>query len=164
MPEVLSLLSASPLVDPARQLFTDYGDFLRTIASTHAFNFERYAEEVATLPTHYTEACGELLLALADTLPAGCIAYRHAGDQPATTCEIKRLYIKPAHRRQGIAYTLIAEALRRAQARGYTRAILDTDIISMPAAYATYVSLGFTEYDPPGVHATSLRFLERQLL
>jgi GNAT superfamily N-acetyltransferase len=164
MVEILSVAPASPLVDPARQLFAAYRDFLETIASTHCFNFPRYLEEIATLPTPYTAARGELLLALADKLPAGCIAYRHAASEPTTTCEIKRLFVTPAHRKQGIAHTLITQAMHRARARGYNRAILDTDIISMPAAHATYVALGFTEYTPPGIHAPTLRFLERTLI
>jgi GNAT superfamily N-acetyltransferase len=163
MLEILSVAPGSPLVDPARHLFAAYRDFLETIASTHCFDFPRYLEEIAMLPAPYTAANGELLLALADTVPAGCIAFRHAAREPATTCEIKRLFVTPAYRKQGIAHNLIAEAMRRAHARGYTRAILDTDIVSMPAAHATYRALGFTEYTPPGTHAPTLRFLERSL-
>ena len=163
MHEIQSVAPGSPLVAPARELFAAYRDFLETIASTHCFDFPRYLEEIATLPVPYTGANGELLLALADASPAGCIAYRHAAGEPDTTCEIKRLFIAPAYRKQGIAQALITEAMHRAQARGYTRAILDTDIVSMPAAHATYVALGFTEYTPPGTHAPSLRFLERSL-
>jgi putative acetyltransferase len=164
MLEILSVTPGSPLVDPARQLFTAYRDFLETIASTHCFNFARYLEEIATLPAPYTDANGELLLALVDRNAAGCIAYRHAAADPKATCEIKRLFVTPAHRKQGIAHALITEAMQRARTRGYTRAILDTDIVSMPAAHATYVALGFTEYAPPGIHAPTLRFLERTIV
>jgi GNAT superfamily N-acetyltransferase len=164
MLRILSVAPGSPLVDPARQLFAAYRDFLETIASTHCFDFPGYLEEIATLPAPYTEANGELLLAFAHATPAGCIAYRHAAREPDITCEIKRLFITPDHRKQGIAHALIAEAMRRAQARGYTRAILDTDIVSMPAAHATYLALGFTEYTPPGTHAPTLRFLERSFV
>jgi GNAT superfamily N-acetyltransferase len=163
MLEILSVAPASPLVDPARQLFAAYRDFLETVASTHCFNFPRYLEEIATLPAPYTAANGELLLAVVEANPAGCIAYRHAVGEPAATCEIKRLFVMPAHRKQGIAHALITEAMDRAHAHGYTRAILDTDIVSMPAAHATYVALGFTEYTQPGTHAPTLRFLERGL-
>ena len=163
MLEITNVALDSPLVPAARALFAGYRDFLETVESTHSFNFARYLEETATLPVAYTEANGELLLASVDAAPAGCIAYRRAAAELATTCEIKRLFIKPEHRKQGIARALIAEAMCRAQARGYTRAILDTDVVSMPAAYATYLALGFTEYTPPGKHAPSLRFLERHL-
>jgi GNAT superfamily N-acetyltransferase len=168
MLRILSVAPGSPLVDPARQLFAAYRDFLETIASTHCFDFPGYLEEIATLPAPYTEANGELLLAFTGTTPAGCTAFRRASvphaQATATTCEIKRLFIVPEHRKGGIAHALIAEAMRRAQARGYTRAILDTDIVSMPAAHATYLALGFTEYTPPGTHAPTLRFLERSFV
>ncbi len=164
MLEILSIAPASPLVAQARELFAAYRDFLESIASTHCFNFTSYLEEIATLPAPYSNANGELLLAFTGTTPAGCIAYRRAAREPATTCEIKRLFVTPAHRKQGIAHALITEAMRRAQTRGYTRAILDTDIVSMPAAHATYIALGFTEYTPPGTHAPTLRFLERSLV
>lgn len=158
-----SVVSDSPYVAPARDLFAAYRDFLETIASTHCFDFPRYLEEVATLPAPYTDANGELLLALVDASPAGCIAYRRAAHEPGITCEIKRLFIAPELRRQGIAHALIAAAIERANARGYTRGVLDTDIVSMPVAYAAYVALGFTEYTPPGNHAPTLRFLQRDL-
>ena len=164
MLQILSVAPAAPLVAPARQLFAAYRDFLETIASTHCFNFPRYLEEIAILPAPYTEANGELLLAIADTTSAGCIAYRHAAPEPATTCEIKRLFVTPTHRKQGIAHALIAAAIDRARTRGFTRAILDTDIVSMPAAHATYLALGFNEYTPPGTHAPTLRFLQRSLI
>jgi len=147
----------------ARTLFTHYGDFLKTIESAHSFDFPRFAEEIATLPAPYTDRNGELLLASLSQAPVACIAFRHAAPEPLTTCEIKRLFVLPTHRGQGIARALIAEALTHAHARHYTRAILDTDLASMPAAYATYLTLGFTEYAPPGTHPPSLRFLELEL-
>jgi GNAT superfamily N-acetyltransferase len=161
MLRIHSVQPGSPEVEPARTLFAHYRDFLETIASTHCFDFPRYTQEIATLPAAYTGANGELLVAFADSTPAACIAFRTAPNEPVSTCEIKRLFVLPDYRGQGIARTLIAESLTRATTRGFTRAILDTDIISMPAAYATYLTLGFTEYTPTGSHAPSLRFLEK---
>ena len=163
MHRIESVPPNSPLVPAARTLFSAYRDFLETIASTHCFNFKRYQEEIATLPAAYTDANGELLLAFANHQPAGCIAFRAAPAKPPTTCEIKRLFILPAFRKQGLARALISETLTRARTHNFTRAILDTDIESMPAAYATYRTFGFTEYTPPGTHAPSLRFLERAI-
>jgi GNAT superfamily N-acetyltransferase len=160
MADIRSVLPGSPLSGAARALFSEYRDFLETIASTHCFNFSRYAQEIADLPGWYTDHHGELLLALVEEEPAGCIAFRAVEQQ---TCEIKRLFIAPAFRRQGLARALVAETLDRARQRGFRRAILDTDIVSMAAAYTTYVGFGFREYTPPGTHAPSLRFLEREL-
>jgi GNAT superfamily N-acetyltransferase len=164
MVDIFSVQPESPWTQPARTLFAAYREFLETIESTHCFNFARYLEEIAALPAPYTDANGELLLAVVDSDAAACIAYRHAAPEPETTCEIKRLFVQPTHRKQGLARLLIADSMRRAAARGFTRAILDTDIVSMPAAYATYRTFGFTEYAPTqGPNPPSLRFLERRL-
>jgi GNAT superfamily N-acetyltransferase len=160
MADIRSVPPGSPLSAAARALFSAYRDFLETIQSTHCFNFTRYAQEIADLPGWYTEHNGELLLAFVEHQPAGCIAFRAVEER---TCEIKRLFIAPAFRRQGLARALIAEALARASQHGFDRAVLDTDIVSMAAAYTTYIGFGFREYTPPGSHASSLRFLEREL-
>jgi putative acetyltransferase len=154
----------SEFVEPARMLFSAYRDFLETIESTHCFNFARYALEIAALPEWYSDENGGLLVALVDGMAAGCIAFRTAPKEPATTCEIKRLFVLPEFRGQGIARALIAETLKRAVAHGFERAILDTDVVSMPTAYATYLGFGFEEYTPAfGPNPPSLRYLERFL-
>ena len=141
-------------------LFTHYRDFLRTAAATHQFDFERFAEEIASLPTPYTQARGELLLGRIDDIPAACIAFRLAAAEPEGSCEIKRLFVLPAFRGQGIARALIPEALTRAGNRGFTRAVLDTDITSMAPAHAAYRMLGFTAYKPA---IGSIHYLELAL-
>jgi carbonic anhydrase len=164
MAQITSVEAGSGLVDAARALFATYREFLETIESTHCFNFARYAQEIAALPECYTGENGELLLAFVDESPAGCIAFRAAPKEPATTCEIKRLFVLPEFRGKGIARALIGETLKRAVAHGFERAILDTDVVSMPAAYATYLSFGFREYTPDfGPNPPSLRYLERSL-
>lgn len=94
----------------------------------------------------YTTANGELLLALADpATPVGCIALRSA--PPASdpgACELKRLFVLPTHRGEGIAEHLVQTALDHARFRGYRMAILDTEPSTMQAANNLYRKLGFT--------------------
>jgi carbonic anhydrase len=164
MLKIAGVDAGSGLVETARGLFAAYRDFLETIESTHCFNFAQYAQEIAALPEWYTGANGELLLAFVDEAPAGCIAFRAVAKEPATTCEIKRLFVLPEFRGRGVARELVGEVLVRAAAHGFSRAILDTDIVSMPAAYATYLGFGFTEYMPIFMpNPPSLRYLERLL-
>lgn len=134
---------ASPLAEQARALFRLYYDFLVSTKSCGA-HLPRLDDEIATLPTPYTSNGGEVLLALVDNHPAACIAYR-ATDDPRT-CDIKRLFVHPTYRGQSVSRVLIAEALAQAKARNFTRAILDTDTSTMPAAHALYLALGFKEY------------------
>ena len=152
----------SPLIAQAQLLFRLYGDFLRATQSCSGYvNFDRYAEEARTLPTPYTAHGGELLLALSGNDPAACIAYRHAPAFPEEkTVQIKRLFVHPDFRGQGLARRLTEEALTRITALRYTRAILDTDTANMPAAFALYTALGFAEYAP---RQGSIAFLDRTL-
>ena len=140
----------SPLAAAARRLFTCYGDFLRQTQACGTFNFPRYEEETRTLPAPYSNQNGEVLLAIVDAQPAACIAYRAYAPAAVedTTCEIKRLFVLPAHRNQGLARRLVAEVLTRAAAYPYRRIVLDTDIVHMPGALALYRSFGFREYAP----------------
>ena len=139
---------ASPLAEQARTLFRLYYEFLEATRScgTH---LPKLDEEIKTLPTAYTSNGGEILLALVDDQPAACIAYRavpsNNPDAPQT-CDVKRLFVHPDYRSQGLSRALISEVLTRAKARNFTRAILDTDTSTMAAAHALYLALGFKEY------------------
>ena len=147
---------ASLLTAQARTLFTQYGEFLRRTQACGTFNFHRYDDEIATLPNAYADHHGEVLLALVDEVPAACIAWRDAltgppgfvRDPTGRTGEIKRLFVAEAFRGHGLARTLIVESLSRLAARGYTRIVLDTDQVHMPAALGLYRTFGFREYAP----------------
>ena len=139
---------ASPLAEQARTLFRQYYEFLVSTKSCGA-HLPKLDDEIATLPTPYTSTGGEVLVALVDDQPAASIAYRAViSDNPdePQTCDIKRLFVHPNYRGQGLSRALVAEVIARAKARNFTRAILDTDTTTMAAAHALYIALGFTEY------------------
>jgi GNAT superfamily N-acetyltransferase len=151
---------SDPLNVHARKLFRQYAQFLVETGSCGS-HMPRLAEETASLPEPYTSRGGGLLLALVDGQPAACIAFRTAGEDPSgQSCEIKRLFVLPECRGHGLARRLVAKALAQARARHFTRAILDTDADTMPAALALYLSLGFRPYQP---QQENLSFLELPL-
>ena len=149
---------ASPLAEQARALFRLYSDFLRAKLACGSFNFAKFDEEIAALPTPYAAFNGEVIVALIDDVPAAVIAYR--ATETHGTCEIKRLYVHPDFRGQRLSRALVNLVLDRARTRNFTHAILDTDTINMPEAHALYLSLGFAEYTR---NEHQLAFLERNL-
>jgi ribosomal protein S18 acetylase RimI-like enzyme len=124
----------------ARRLFREYVDGL-----DFDLDFQDFEDELAALPGPYARPRGCILLAEPEATPIGVVALRPLGDEGV--CEMKRLYVRPAHREQGIGRALGRAVLRAARDLGYDVMRLDT-VASMTAARALYRSLGFEERSP----------------
>ena len=105
--------------------------------------FPNFSEEIANLPGFYGPPGGCLLLARINGELAGCVAVRGFGDGD---CEMKRLYVRPQYRREGVGRRLVETAIRRARELGYARMLLDT-LPAMTEAQSLYRSLGFVDVD-----------------
>jgi len=127
-------------IEVVRGLFLEY-------AASLGFDlaFQDFEHEVTSLPGNYAPPRGALLVAMDGATPAGCIALRPWGD--ADTCEMKRLYVRPAMRGKRVGAALVARVLDEARARGYRRMRLDT-VPGMEAAIALYRSAGFRDIAP----------------
>ena len=122
-----------------RSLFTQYADGLG-----FDLEFQNFNQELALLPGEYAAPDGCLLLAEDSGNWAGCVALRRLED---AICEMKRLYVIPDYRGQGLGRILAQAIISEARAREYNKMRLDT-IASMNAARALYTSLGFYTIEP----------------
>jgi ribosomal protein S18 acetylase RimI-like enzyme len=153
------------LLADVRRLFQEYAAEIQVDLC-----FQGFARELAELPGRYAPPGGRLLLARCEPEFAGCVALRpFEGGDPAdpassTICEMKRLYVRPAFRGQGIGRRLAQAVLATAREIGYDLMRLDT-LAHMTVAIALYRSLGFTDA-PPYRHnpLSGATYLELKLL
>lgn len=87
---------------------------------------------------------GVFLIGYRDDVPVGCVGLA-AGTQ-AGTAEVKRLYVRPAHRRLGIARTLMSRVHQHAARSGMSRLILDV-LPARTEAIGFYRDLGYRDCD-----------------
>jgi GNAT superfamily N-acetyltransferase len=148
--------AASPTdIATARGLFQEYAGAIGVDLC-----FQRFADELAQLPGPYSPPQGRLLVAWDGDEAAGCVALRSLS---ASTCEMKRLFVRPAFRGRGIGKGLVDAVIYEALAIGYATMRLDT-LPTMTAATQLYESAGFIRrtpyYDTPLAETV---FMERPL-
>ena len=136
----LSQATSDEDVQQARQLFEEY-------AASLGLNlcFQNFDKELAELPGDYAPPSGRLFLARENDQIAGCVALRKIGEGIG---EVKRLYVRPEFRGQGLGRTLTETLLREAREIGYSSVRLDTLPGKMDQAIAMYRSLGFKNIEP----------------
>ncbi len=104
---------------------------------------------------------GFLLLAYDGPDPVGC-----AGLVPMPspgTAEVRRLYVRPAHRRGGVARQLMAAVIERAATAGFRELVLDV-MPSRRPVIDFYRRLGFVDGEPyPTGAPDPMVFLRRPL-
>lgn len=136
----LLLAKSESDIKEARTLFEEYAAWLGINLC-----FQNFDQELAALPGEYGPPDGRLLLAFEDDHLAGCIALRKIR---ATTCEMKRLFLRPEFRGRGLGRVLVERIIEEARQIGYTQMCLDTLPGRMDQAIALYKSIGFKEIEP----------------
>jgi putative acetyltransferase len=140
----------------ARALFEEYARWLGV-----DLQFQGFAAELAGLPGYYGPPRGRLLLAWMDSgEAAGCVALRPLSE---SVCEMKRLFVRPAFRRQGLGRRLADRIVAEGRELGYSIMRLDT-LPFITEALQLYQSMGFVPC--PAYYGTPLAetiFLELKL-
>jgi putative acetyltransferase len=143
----ISQVETEEQIAAARELMREYLDWAFTlgIGKNQAPTFEGLEDELRTLPGIYAPPKGHLLLAIQDGKPAGCICLK---GHDATTCELKRFYVRPSFRGLKIGWQLVNKLVDEARASGYQRMVLDSHI-EMKKAHALYQAVGFRIVEIP---------------
>ena len=125
-------------------------------------DFQNVDHELTILPTMYGPPTGRLFLVQTEGTFVGGAALRRIEND--TTCELKRMYLRPEYRGQGIGKAIMEKSIEAARSLGYTVMKLDTIGYKMPWAVKLYESYGFRETAPynHNPHAGVLYF-EREI-
>jgi enamine deaminase RidA (YjgF/YER057c/UK114 family)/GNAT superfamily N-acetyltransferase len=122
-----------------KELFMQYG-----ASEGYEYDFDGFDKEVESVAEVYAPPKNRLFLARYDGQPAGCVALKHINDE---VCEMKRQFVRPDFRGQGIGKGLALKVIEEARKMGYKRVRLDT-AKSMKNALLLYYSLGYKDAAP----------------
>jgi len=156
-------------LDAVRGLWLDYLTWGNDeLEARYGFRFpvlEAVERDIATVDK-FQPPEGRLLLSFeGDAPPVGTACMRRIASD---TCEIKRMWVDPKHRRSGAGRTLLEQLITMARTAGYRRMRLDSPDF-MTAAHGLYRSSGFTEIGPyaeseiPQEYRSHWIFMEKDL-
>ena len=142
----LTIIDAYSRPDAVKMLFDEYTAMLIEGDPLFAryLELQHYDDELLHLEHKYGRPMGRLYLACDGEAPLGCIALKQADEQ---TCEMKRLYVRPQYRGNGIANQLLTHLIAEAKSIGYQQMRLDT-LPFLTAAINLYQKHGFYEIPP----------------
>lgn len=142
---MIKLIDAYPYKEEIKELFKEYTDML--IEGDPKFKeyleLQNYDAELENLEYKYGHSFGRLYVVYYNETLAGCIGLRKIDN---SICELKRLYIKPQFRKNGIGDYLIKKIIADAKEIGYSKMRLDT-LPFLTGAERLYRKNGF--YDIP---------------
>src|SRR5262245_25434664 len=127
-------------LDIVRDLFREYEKELN-----EDICFQSFEAELKDPLKKYGPPGGDLMLAYWNEEVAGCIALGKMKETGA--CEMKRLYVRPAFRKNKIGRILIEELLNSAKERNYEKMRLDT-FDKLQSAVHLYKQFGFQNISP----------------
>jgi GNAT superfamily N-acetyltransferase len=122
-------------------------DLLAEAAAEARLRYPEFFADGAPAPTNAPSVPrSSFVLAHLDDAVVGCGALRPLD---ATTAEIKRMFVRQAARRHGVARAIVAQLVQDAAEFGYSSVRLETGN-RQPEAIALYAACGFVRIAPFG--------------
>lgn len=119
-------------------LFQEYANSLNI-----SLDFQHFDEELKIISKMYGSHDGQLIVVYDADVPVACAALRKIGENIS---EVKRMYVKPSHRKLGIADTMLEMLIKKAKSTKYHLMRLDT-LDTMIPAITLYKKNGFYEIE-----------------
>jgi DNA-binding MarR family transcriptional regulator/GNAT superfamily N-acetyltransferase len=107
----------------------------------------------------YRSPNGVFVVVHSDGEPAACGAVQRVDE---TTCEIKRMWVRPEWRGVGLGRRLLDDLLQRCRDLGSARVVLDTNSV-LTEAISMYERAGFRSTERYNDNPYALRWFEKQL-
>lgn len=142
MIKIIEVQTAAELTQ-VRGLFRAYFQFLAQEDDLD-ISSQGIEDELASLPGKFAPPEGRLIMAVTSEQPMGCAALRRIDGQ---VCELKRMFVLPQFRGQGVGKALARKLIQDARTMGYECMRLDTGNF-WTAAIQLYESLGFQRIEP----------------
>ena len=140
---MIRLVNAYSYEDEVKELFSEYTAML--IEGDSQFKeyleIQNYDAELEDLEYKYALPYGRLYLVYCGESLAGCIGLRKISND---ICEMKRLYVRPHFRKNGIGDFLVKRIIADAKEIGYSEMRLDT-LPFLKSAEKLYRKNGFYE-------------------
>lgn len=125
--------------EAARKLIREHFE-----AHSQAHTADEISAVIDKLPEPYVPPRGGLWVAWQGDEAVGCVALQPLSEGSG---EVKRMYVRPANRGQGIARVLCKLVIEEARKRGYQRLRLGT-LSTMLPAQNLYTTMGFVPIAP----------------
>jgi len=138
----------------------DHADVVLLVTEVQAEYARRYGnpDESPVDVAEFTPPAGGFLIGYVDDVPAVSGAWRRiavpAGTAGSAAAEVKRMYVRPAYQRRGLARLMLARLEEEIRGAGCDVAVLGTGS-RQPEAIALYESSGYVRVDGFGHYADS---------
>ena len=125
--------------DLVKDIFMEYQQYLNVDLC-----FQSFESELNNLKNIYEPPKGTILIVKAVEEIVACVALKPIEEN---NCEMKRLYVKPAFRGNGLGQKLVESLIEFATLNKYNKMKLDT-LVSLKEAVILYKKMGFVETKP----------------